>query len=145
MTSISQILSATPDRAALIDSLKNYISKKRQEIYDLHKDGASGLYIVTRITSLTDKIISEFYDHEVSKYESSHNIPLKDRCSVIAVGGYGRGELNPFSDIDIMFLYREDAKDAVESISTNILYLLWDLRYNIGHSVRTIEDCIKIS
>ena len=145
MTSISQILSATPDRTALIDSLKNYISKKRQEIYDLHKDGASGLYIVTRITSLTDKIISEFYDHEVSKYESSHNIPLKDRCSVIAVGGYGRGELNPFSDIDIMFLYREDAKDAVESISTNILYLLWDLRYNIGHSVRTIEDCIKIS
>ncbi|MBI5755495.1 MAG: [protein-PII] uridylyltransferase, partial [Nitrospirae bacterium] len=60
------------------------------------------------------------------------------------VGGYGRGELNPFSDIDIMFLYRDDAKDAVGAISTNVLYLLWDLKYNIGHSIRAIGDCIKI-
>ena len=43
-----------------------------------------------------------------------------------------------------MFLYLDDAKDAVEAISTNILYLLWDLKYNIGHSIRAIGDCIKI-
>ncbi len=145
MTALSQILSAASDRAVLVENLKNYISKKRQEIHDLHKDGASGLYIVTRISSLTDRIITELYSHELKKYEKSQGLSVGENCSVIAVGGYGRVELNPYSDIDIMFLYREDAKDAVESISTNILYLLWDLRFNIGHSMRTIEDCLKIS
>ncbi|MCC7201255.1 MAG: [protein-PII] uridylyltransferase [Nitrospirae bacterium] len=145
MTVLRQILSDTSDRAVLVDNLKNYLSKKRQEILDLHKGGASGLYIAARIASLTDEIITELYNYEFNRYESSHNLPVKDRCSVIAVGGYGRGELNPFSDIDIMFLYSEDAKDAVETISAGILYLLWDLKYNIGHSLRTIEDCIKIS
>ena len=145
MTSLSQILSDTSDRAALINHLKNYLAKKRQEIHDLHKDGASGLYIVTRISSLTDRIITELYNHELNKSEKSRNISIGDKCTIIAVGGYGRGELNPHSDIDIMFLYHDDAKDAVETISTNILYLLWDLKFNIGHSVRTIDDCIKIS
>ena len=145
MTSLSQILSDTSDRTALINHLKNYLSKKRQEIHDLHKDCASGLYIVTRISSLTDRIITELYNHELNKFEKSRNISIGDKCTIIAVGGYGRGELNPHSDIDIMFLYHDDAKDAVETISTNILYLLWDLKFNIGHSVRTIDDCIKIS
>ena len=145
MTALTQILTDTSDRTALIDNLKNYLSKKRQEIHDLHKGGASGLYIVTRISSLTDRIITEIYNHEMKKLERTQDIHIGDKCSIIAVGGYGRGELNPFSDIDIMFLYREDAKNAVETISTNILYLLWDLKFNIGHSVRTIDDCIKIS
>src|SRR3972149_4078183 len=144
MTSLSQILSDTSDRTALINHLKNYLSKKRQEIHDLHKDCASGLYIVTRISSLTDRIITELYNHELNKFEKSRNISIGDKCTIIAVGGYGRGELNPHSDIDIMFLYHDDAKDAVETISTNILYLLWDLKFNIGHSVRTTDDCIKI-
>ncbi len=145
MTSLSKILSDTSDRAALIDKLKNYLSKKRLEIHNLHKDGASGLYIVTCIASLTDRIVTELYKHELEQFEKSHNLSIGEKCSLIAVGGYGRGELNPYSDIDIMFLYHEDAKFAVETISTNILYLLWDLKFNIGHSVRTIEDCIKIS
>ncbi len=144
MTSISQILSAPADRPALVANLKNYIALRNQEIHDLHKNGASGLYIVIRITGLLDTIISEIYHYGVSKYEAAHNTSIADKCAVVAVGGYGRGELNPHSDIDIMFLYRNDARHAVESISTDILYLLWDLKYTIGHSIRTIEDCVKI-
>ena len=144
MTSISQILSTSADRSVVVSNIRDYISQRRQEISDLHNNGASGLYIVARITSLTDKVISEIYNYEVEKYEASHKISVAEKCVVVAVGGYGRGELNPYSDIDIMFLYRSDARDAVGSISTAVLYLLWDLRYNIGHSIRTIEDCVKI-
>src|SRR3989304_2430277 len=114
MTSISQLLSTPSDRSALVLSLKNYIAQRGQEIRDLHDN------------------------------EASHHTSISDQCAVVTVGGYGRGELNPCSDIDIMFLYRSDAKKAIEHLSTEVLYLLWDLKYTIGHSIRTIEDCVKI-
>ncbi len=145
MTSISKILSKSSDRSVVVSALKEYISCRIQEINDLHKNGASGLHIVSQISNLTDKIISGIYKYELKKYESSHKSPVSDNCTVVAVGGYGRGELNPFSDIDIMFLYKNDAKEAVESVSMAVLYLLWDLKYNIGHSVRTVDDCVKVS
>ena len=144
MTSISQILLSPADRSVIVSNLKEYILQRHEEISILHKNGASGLYIVTRIAALTDKILSEIYNHELRRYENSHNISLNEKCSVVAVGGYGRGELNPYSDIDIMFLYRSDVKDSVEAVSREILYLLWDLKYNIGHSIRTVDDCVKI-
>lgn len=144
MTSITEIISSSSEKAVVISALKEYISKRVGEISDLHRKGASGLYIVTRISSLTDKIISEIYHYELNKYESSHNSPLSEKCAVVAVGGYGRGELNPFSDIDIMFLYKNDAREAVETVSMAVLYLLWDLKYNIGHSIRTVDDCVKV-
>ena len=144
MTSISQLLSAPSDRSALVISLKNYIAQRNQEIRDLHDNGASGLHIAIRLTGLADTVISEIYNYELRKYESSHHTSISDQCAVVAVGGYGRGELNPWSDIDIMFLYRSNAKKAIEHLSTEVLYLLWDLKYTLGHSIRTIEDCVKI-
>ncbi|MDD5434844.1 MAG: [protein-PII] uridylyltransferase [Nitrospira sp.] len=145
MTAISKILSKSSDRSVVVSALKDYIAAGTQEISDLHKNGASGLHVVSRISSLTDKIISGIYNYELKKHESLHKNPVSENCTVVAVGGYGRGELNPFSDIDIMFLYKEGAKEAVESLSMAVLYLLWDLRYNIGHSVRTVDDCVKVS
>ncbi|MBI5038272.1 MAG: [protein-PII] uridylyltransferase [Nitrospirae bacterium] len=144
MTSISQLLSIPSDRSALVLSLKNYIAQRSQEIRDLHDNGASGLHIAIRLTGLTDTVISEIYNYELRKYEDSHHTSISDQCVLVTVGGYGRGELNPYSDIDIMFLYRSDAKKAIGHLSTEVLYLLWDLKYTIGHSIRTIEDCVKI-
>ena len=69
--------------------------------------------------------------------------------SLIAVGGYGRGELAPHSDLDILFLLpnkltKNDTK-KVESVIQLILYILWDLGYTVGHSTRTINECIEKS
>ena len=69
--------------------------------------------------------------------------------SIIAVGGYGRGELAPYSDLDLLFLLPDDLKinenkDTEEAIQF-ILYILWDLGYTVGHSTRTISDCIEKS
>ncbi len=69
----------------------------------------------------------------------------------MAIGGYGRAELNPHSDIDIMFLHESDmvaqgkARPALAPLVDGLLYTLWDLGFKVGHSVRSIDDCVKVA
>ena len=64
--------------------------------------------------------------------------------ALIALGGYGRGELNPFSDVDVMLLHRQRAEVSphLEEMVNQILYLLWDSGFKVGHSTRSIKEAI---
>lgn len=66
----------------------------------------------------------------------------RDGVAVLGLGGYGRTEMSPYSDIDILFLRQEDAPEGVFRGIRSILYLLWDARVEIGHSVRTVAECV---
>jgi [protein-PII] uridylyltransferase len=66
-------------------------------------------------------------------------------CAVVAVGGYGRGELFPASDVDVMFLFDPPAHGEGLAVSKGVLHALWDLGYTVGHSVRRIRDCLDLS
>ncbi len=67
-----------------------------------------------------------------------------ERLSVMAVGGYGRGEMAPFSDVDLLFLTPYKITPWAESVIETMLYLLWDLKLKVGHSSRTIKDCLRL-
>ena len=90
---------------------------------------------------LSGRQLAAFYTKKIDDFlaELFNSIDSKNPITLIAVGGYGRAELAPFSDIDIMF-FAKDKTDAkkVESV----LYNLWDTGLTIGHSFRTAEDCI---
>ncbi|MBO9465764.1 [protein-PII] uridylyltransferase [Tropicibacter sp. R15_0] len=73
------------------------------------------------------------------------NAPTEgERLSVIAVGGYGRGEMAPFSDVDLLFLTPYKITAWAESVIESMLYILWDLKMKVGHSSRTVKDCIRL-
>jgi len=83
--------------------------------------------------STIDRIICATWHHHVSGLEAT--------ADLIAVGGYGRGELHPYSDIDLMLLVEDDIPaDSNEAIS-RFLTFLWDIGLEVGHSVRTLDDC----
>ncbi|MEX0366885.1 MAG: [protein-PII] uridylyltransferase [Ruegeria sp.] len=67
-----------------------------------------------------------------------------ERIAVIAVGGYGRGEMAPASDVDLLFLTPYKITAWAESVIESMLYMLWDLRLKVGHSSRTIKDCLRL-
>ncbi|UWR22102.1 [protein-PII] uridylyltransferase [Sulfitobacter sp. S190] len=70
--------------------------------------------------------------------------PPGERLSVIGVGGYGRGEMAPFSDVDLLFLTPAKITPWAEQVIEAMLYILWDLKLKVGHSSRTIRDCVRL-
>ena len=99
-----------------------------------------GLNVIL-IDSMLKELIKNIYLHFLGETEI--------KLSIIAVGGYGRGELAPNSDLDILFLKPNKLKKIevtkIEKVIQLTLYLLWDLGYTVGHSTRTISECIKKS
>lgn len=73
----------------------------------------------------------------------ARNIWPDTRISLIAVGGYGRGELHPFSDVDLLILLPEEGAHNFHDATETFITLLWDLNLNIGHSVRTLNECVE--
>ncbi|MGB1198483.1 MAG: [protein-PII] uridylyltransferase [Thalassotalea sp.] len=85
---------------------------------------------------------AQFVDHLLSKLWCQHKLD-EYQVALIAVGGYGRSELHPYSDVDILILTQEKtAADLEEKIATFITQL-WDVKLDIGHSVRSIKECLK--
>lgn len=83
--------------------------------------------------SVYDELLCQVCDHFLGYW--------KNEIAMIGLGGYGRKEMSPYSDIDLLFLRPENAPEGVYRAIRNILYLLWDARVELGHSVRTVNEC----
>ncbi|WP_232829528.1 [protein-PII] uridylyltransferase [Tropicimonas sp. IMCC34043] len=93
---------------------------------------------------LTDCLVRTTYWTAVELLAPRGARAQKDLLAVIAVGGYGRGEMAPHSDVDLLFLCRDSIPAEIERIVEEMLYILWDLRMKVGHATRTIRDCLNL-
>ncbi|MBT9384919.1 [protein-PII] uridylyltransferase [Pseudooceanicola sp. CBS1P-1] len=94
-------------------------------------------------TWLTDCLIRAVLDQARAGLTPAQRKALGD-FAVCAVGGYGRGEMAPQSDVDLLFLSKGKISPALEALIEAMLYMLWDLKLKVGHSSRTIRECIKL-
>jgi len=69
---------------------------------------------------------------------------VSDRLALLAVGGYGRAEMAPYSDIDLLFLTPGKVTPWIETVVEEMLYILWDLRLKVGHATRNVKECIRL-
>ena len=116
------------------------LDARRQAIEEAHARGATGVEIVTSLTDLADEILLDLYHANLGASGMSD----QSGVALVALGGYGRRELAPYSDIDLMFLYAPHCEKQARALSTAILHTLWDLGFQIGHSLRTITDCLEM-
>ena len=114
------------------------LEASRADIAAAHRRGATGSEIVRALADLADTVLLALYA-EASAKESSEDVCL------VALGGYGRQELAPYSDIDVMFLYSPAGAVKAKAVSTLVLHGLWDLGFQVGHSLRSIADCLSMS
>ncbi len=121
---------------------KRYLARYRDEIKALHGNGEQGDRVVALITEMTDVMVIKLFSSILA--DLSGDTQTQDRLALIAVGGYGRSELNPYSDIDLMFLYEGRNSQCIEDVAQKLLYFLWDMRLDVGYSVRTIADCVEM-
>ena len=85
---------------------------------------------------------ADFVDHVLTKLWSQHQLD-EYQISLIAVGGYGRGELHPHSDVDLLLLTQSKVDKVLEEKISAFITQLWDVKLDIGHSVRSVQECIK--
>ena len=105
-----------------------------------------GLEMAHRICAIHDHILTALFDYTVTHIIRSSNPTENERMAVCVVGGSGRGEMAPFSDVDILFLLANKKGSAfTESVTEHMLYMLWDLGLKVGHSTRSIDQCISLA
>ena len=123
---------------ASASSIRQFLETGRQAIAAQHREGADGRVTARALTLLADKALTTAFVQGVPR-------PLQDHCAIIATGGYGRNELCPHSDIDVMLLCDTTiTRDERQSAATGFLHLLWDAGLTVGHSVRTVDEVLAL-
>ncbi|MDH4185534.1 MAG: [protein-PII] uridylyltransferase [Nitrospira sp.] len=121
------------------------LAEQRRMIGQRVMAGATGAEIVAAMTELVDGLIVGGYRNALRQGGEAAASAGLHHCCLVALGGYGRRELAPYSDIDLMVLFRPEAKAHVESLVRAVLHPLWDCGFQVGHSVRTIADCLELA
>jgi len=139
------------------DELPRYKKFLKVEFHRLrmsHRGGASGLLICQARAAMMDALVRHLWEAIIQLPTEAcprPNAKLLPKVSLIAFGGYGRAELSPFSDIDLMFLHASglDIKKVRQKVLkewiSSLLYTLWDVGLKVGHAVRTIDECVKVA
>ena len=137
----------TPDsQREIFDIYASALKKGRAEVQRrFEQDEASGTETVHAGAHLMDQMVRIVYE-----VASEHAFPLglqtkSDTMTVLATGGYGRGELAPYSDIDLMFLLPYKLTPRTEQVVEYVLYTLWDLGLKVGHATRSTDEAVRLS
>src|SRR6266550_386161 len=123
---------------------RQYVDHGRRTLFDRHRAGAGGLEVASAWSTVMDHLIRHLFATISAQHTSQFPAPNR-HFALVAQGGYGRGELNPQSDIDLLFLYGWKVSPFVESVTEKLLYTLWDAGLQVGHATRSIAECVRLA
>ena len=133
------------ERGKLVSLLKELKSKGFDRIsFELRKNPLKARKAIRSYAFLTDCLVTSAWKFATEIQFPSHNPTEAEKLSIISVGGYGRREMAPFSDVDLLFLTPYKMTPWSENVIETVLYLLWDLKLKVGHSSRSIKDCLRL-
>jgi [protein-PII] uridylyltransferase len=132
-----------PPRQRVAEILKAALVAGRDEVRRRFEGGASGTETVHALAFLMDQIIRVLHDFVGAHVYANANPSKGEHMTLIAVGGYGRGELAPYSDIDLLFLTSYKPTPYTEQVVEYMLYTLWDMGLKVGQATRSIEETLR--
>ncbi len=119
-----------------------YVDAVRAELEKQHWSGLPGTDLVARFTEAIDELVRYVFGVAHHRFSQRYAGSTGQRCAVVAQGGYGRAEMNPWSDVDILIVYPGHLNPYVETISERLVRTLFDAGLQAGWAVRTLRDCL---
>jgi [protein-PII] uridylyltransferase len=126
--------------------VKTAFNGARDRVRERSESGAmSGIAVSRALSDVQDVLLQVLYDFASKHFYFAQNPTQGEHLAIVATGGYGRGQLAPHSDIDLLFLrpYKQTAWG--ESVIEFILHMLWDLGLKVGHATRSLAECVRLS
>ncbi|MDD9979716.1 MAG: [protein-PII] uridylyltransferase [Boseongicola sp.] len=148
----ASILSACPEgsssqdvRRETVAILRDALKTGRTVIADAFtRNPHAARPVVMSYAYLTDQVVQTVLRVAQERLHPNPTPTDGERLAVLAVGGYGRGEMAPFSDVDLLFLMPWKVTPWAERLIESMLYMFWDLHLKVGHSSRSIKDCLRL-
>jgi len=132
-------------RGEVLKTLKEALAAGGAEVRRRFEASSDGRSAMRAQAFLIDQIVRVIYDFAFETAYPLSNPTEGERIAMVAVGGYGRGELAPFSDIDLLFLLNYKVSPHTEQVIEYVLYMLWDLGLKVGHATRSIDECLRMA
>ena len=135
-----------PPRPKVLALLREALASGRAEVgRRLDENPSNGHTAAEAQAFLVDQLVRVIHDHVVTDVYPTANRSTGERLAIMAVGGYGRGEMAPHSDVDIAFLTPGKQTAWCEQVIEAILYFLWDLGLTVGHSSRSLDEMVRMA
>ena len=129
-------------RALALEEFRTALELGRAKARQIFEADGQGLACAANVCHIEDELIRAIFEFVTTSLYANSNPSSGERMALVAVGGYGRGTLAPGSDIDLLFLFPYKVTAWIETVIEAVLYMLWDLGQKVGHSTRSVEDCI---
>ncbi len=126
----------------LRDVAAPYVAEVRARLEEAHWRGASGSALVSAFSDAIDTLVRYIVEVTRMRFEQRYARGAGRWCTIVAQGGYGRQEMNPWSDVDILILYPGRLTPYVETVSERLVQTLFDAKLDAGWAVRTLRDCL---
>ena len=137
---------SAPDvRTAVAEILRESFDAARARASRRLDAGGDGVEVARLYSAAADELLTALWRFTTETLYPAHNPTEAERLSLIAVGGYGRGVLAPFSDLDLLFLRSWKSIPRTEQVTEFMLYVLWDLGLKVGQSARSVDECLTLA
>jgi [protein-PII] uridylyltransferase len=133
------------DQAALLAELRRWLGKWEATLRARFESAGPPEVVIYGRAALIDILVQGLLDYAISRIYRVANPTAGERLAVVAIGGYGRGELAPHSDVDLLFLHPYKRTPHGEQMIEFLLYKLWDLGLKVGHATRSVADCLRLA
>lgn len=130
-------------RDDLLASTKQYVDEQREAIRKRHTDGASGGNIIAMLTQLADDLIVGVFRFALSQIAKPD--ALVRRIALCAQGGYGRAQLNPYSDLDVGLIFKGKLDKNIETVNKFVVPFLWDVGFENSFVVRSVKEAVALA
>lgn len=125
------------------EASKKYLEKSRASLKELHEKNIPSSDLVLLHSRMLDHLVIFLFNEVNNEVKAKLQFTGK-QASLLALGGYGRQEMNLFSDVDLCFIYSEKRGAYIENLTEKLLKILWDIGLEVGHATRTVAECKKL-